>query len=71
MLGQIRSEVVTDIDVAVVRYFGGIKLGTPGLIAAYRESTALALAEAERVDRCEETEIGLTFPYMALNDCIL
>lgn len=68
ILGQIRSAGLTNVAVAVVRYFGGIKLGTPGLIAAYREATALALAEAERIDRCEETEVGLTFPYMALND---
>lgn len=68
ILGQINSFNLTDVVIVVVRYFGGIKLGTPGLIAAYREATALALAEAERIDRCEETEVGLTFPYMALND---
>lgn len=68
ILGQIRSEGLTNVAVAVVRYFGGIKLGPSGLIAAYREATALALAEAERVERCEETTVSLTFPYQAMND---
>lgn len=68
ILGQIRSEGLTNVAVAVVRYFGGIKLGPSGLIAAYRESTALALAEAERVDRCEETVVSITFPYQSIND---
>lgn len=68
ILGQIRSEGLTNVAVAVVRYFGGIKLGPSGLIAAYRESTALALADARRVERCEETCIDLTFPYQAMND---
>lgn len=68
ILGQIRSEGLTNVAVAVVRYFGGIKLGPSGLIAAYRESTALALAEAGRVERCEETIVSLTFPYQAMND---
>ncbi|MBD5347088.1 MAG: YigZ family protein [Bacteroides sp.] len=68
ILGQIRSEGLTNVAVAVVRYFGGIKLGPSGLIAAYRESTALALAETERIDRCEETLVCITFPYQAMND---
>ncbi len=68
ILGQIRSAGLTNVAVAVVRYFGGIKLGVPGLIAAYKEAAALALEEAERVERCEETTVTLTFPYMAMND---
>lgn len=68
ILGQIRSEGLTNVAVAVVRYFGGIKLGPSGLIAAYRESTALALADARRVTRCEEVDISFTFPYQAMND---
>lgn len=68
ILGQIRSEGLTNVAVAVVRYFGGIKLGPSGLIAAYREATALALADAARVERCEEATVSLTFPYSATND---
>lgn len=46
ILGQINSFGITDVLVAVVRYFGGIKLGTSGLIAAYREAARLAIEEA-------------------------
>ncbi len=68
ILGQIRSLGLTNVAVAVVRYFGGIKLGTSGLIAAYRESARLALEAAEKVTRCEMSSISLTFPYQAMND---
>ena len=54
--------------VGVVRYFGGIKLGTPGLIAAYREAASLAL-EASGVKECIRREVfEFTFPYMVIND---
>lgn len=68
ILGQINSFELTNVVIAVVRYFGGIKLGTPGLIAAYRESARLALSEAEIVERQVETRISITFPYLAMND---
>lgn len=50
ILGQIRSHGVTDVVVCVVRYFGGIKLGTSGLTQAYREAASLALEDAGRVE---------------------
>lgn len=68
ILGQINSFGLTNIAVAVVRYFGGIKLGTSGLIAAYREATRLALSEADIVERAEEIALTLTFGYLAMND---
>ncbi len=68
ILGQIRSAGLTNVGVAVVRYFGGIKLGTSGLIAAYRESARLALEAAEKVSACEMEEVGFTFPYVVMND---
>ena len=54
--------------IVVVRYFGGIKLGTSGLIAAYREAARLALGEAEIIERHDMAEISFTFPYLAMND---
>lgn len=68
ILGQIRSLGLTNVAVAVVRYFGGIKLGTSGLIAAYRESARLALEEAVHVVRYETADVSLTYPYVAMND---
>lgn len=68
ILGQINTLGLTDVVVGVVRYFGGIKLGTPGLIAAYREAASLAL-EASGVKECVRQEkIAFTFPYMVMND---
>lgn len=51
--------------VVVVRYFGGIKLGTPGLIAAYREAASLALDDAGIKEMHQMKTIRVTFPYMA------
>lgn len=68
ILGQINSFGLTNVAVAVVRYFGGIKLGTSGLIGAYREATRLALEAAEKVEKCEEVTLSLTFGYLVMND---
>ncbi len=68
ILGQINSLGLTDVVVVVVRYFGGVKLGTSGLIAAYREAARLALDEATVVEMHDMTEIAFTFPYLAMND---
>lgn len=68
ILGQINSRELTDVAVAVVRYFGGIKLGTPGLTAAYRESASLALDDAGIEIRQQTRRFSLSFPYIAVND---
>lgn len=68
ILGQINSFGLTDTVIVVVRYFGGIKLGTSGLIAAYRETARLALEEAEIVERKVMKQISFTFPYLSMND---
>lgn len=68
ILGQINSFGLTNIAVAVVRYFGGIKLGTSGLIGAYREATRLALENATIVERAEEVPLTLSFGYLVMND---
>jgi len=68
ILGQINSFVLTDIVIVVVRYFGGIKLGTSGLIAAYREAARLALQEAVIEQRHVMADVSFTFPYLAMNE---
>lgn len=68
ILGQINSFELTDVVIVVVRYFGGIKLGTSGLIAAYREAARLALGYATIEERHVMSEIKFTFPYLAMND---
>ncbi len=68
ILGQINSFGLTNIVIIVVRYFGGIKLGTSGLIVAYREAAKEAITAAEIVERHEQSTITFTFPYLAMND---
>ena len=68
ILGQLLSREVTDCLVVVVRYFGGTKLGVPGLIAAYKEATAAVLDAAEIVERTVDRLIRVDFPYVAMNE---
>lgn len=68
ILGQINSFNLTDIVIIVVRYFGGIKLGTSGLIVAYREAAKMAIEEAAIVECHDMAQISFTFPYMSMND---
>lgn len=68
ILGQINSLELTDVLVAVVRYFGGIKLGTSGLIVAYRQAAREALEAATIIECHEMKRVEFTFPYMAMND---
>ena len=68
ILGQLLSHEVTNCLVVVVRYFCGTKLGVPGLIAAYKESTALVLAECEIVERTVDVEFEVSFSYVVMND---
>ena len=67
VLGQIDSNGLSDILVVVVRYFGGIKLGIPGLIRAYKTSTADALANAQIVEKIASKVYRLHFGYMSMN----
>ncbi len=68
ILGQIDSAGLSDVLVAVVRYFGGIKLGIPGLIRAYRTATADALGNAVVVEKVACRRFRLTFGYLSMND---
>ena len=67
ILGQIDSAGLSDVLVVVVRYFDGIKLGIPGLIRAYKTSTADALAHAQVVEKIAGKWIRLSFGYEAMN----
>lgn len=68
ILGQINSNELTDILIIVVRYFGGIKLGTSGLIVAYRAAAAEAIAMAEIIEKTVDEDITIGFEYPFMND---
>lgn len=68
ILGQINSFGLTNVVIAVVRYFGGIKLGTSGLIVAYREAARAAIEAGEILECHEQATLSFTFPYLTMND---
>ena len=68
ILGQINSNELTDILIVVVRYFGGIKLGTSGLIQAYKAAAAEAIAAAEVIEKTVDDEVEVAFEYPFMND---
>ncbi|MBQ7708319.1 MAG: YigZ family protein [Bacteroidales bacterium] len=67
ILGQIDSLGLSDVLVVVVRYFGGIKLGIPGLIRAYKTSTADALSSAQIVEKIAGKRFRISFDYLSMN----
>ena len=67
ILGQINSNELTDILVVVVRYYGGVNLGTSGLIVAYKTAAAEALAASNVVSRQVEEIVSYSFPYVMMN----
>ena len=67
ILGQIDSRCLSDVLVVVVRYFGGIKLGIPGLIRAYKTSTADALDNAGTVEKIAGEWYRIRFGYLSMN----
>ena len=68
ILGQINSNELTDILIVVVRYYGGVNLGTSGLIVAYREAAADAIAHATVETRHVEELVKYSFSYPQMND---
>jgi len=68
ILGQINSFELTNILVIVVRYFGGILLGTGGLVVAYKEATADALKQAVIIEKTVDIAISISFDYLLMND---
>ena len=68
ILGQLLSQEITNCLVVVVRYFGGIKLGTGGLIVAYKQAAADAIAQCNIVERLVEDTVHIRFEYPLMND---
>ena len=68
ILGQINSNELTDILIIVVRYFGGIKLGTSGLIVAYKAAAAEAISSATIREKTVDDDITVAFEYPFMND---
>ena len=66
--GQLLSQELSDILVVVVRYFGGVKLGVPGLIRAYRTATQDALANATIMEKVAGEHFTIQFGYLQMND---
>lgn len=67
ILGQIDSNGLTNTLICVIRYYGGINLGTGGLIVAYREAAADALANSEIEEKYIEEEVTYSFSYPMMN----
>lgn len=68
ILGQINKNELTDILIIVVRYYGGVNLGTSGLIVAYRTAAAEAIANAAVIKLYDEEVVTYDFPYVMMND---
>ena len=68
ILGQINSNELTDILIIVVRYFGGIKLGTSGLLVAYKAAAAEAIAAATIIEKTVDEDVTVMFEYPFMND---
>ena len=67
ILGQINSNELTEVLIVVVRYYGGVYLGTGGLIVAYREAAADAIRNSEIIDKVVEEQVDFEFPYVMMN----
>lgn len=67
ILGQLLSNELSDVLVVVVRYFGGVKLGVPGLIKAYRSATADALSCATIITKVATESYEVSFDYLDMN----
>ena len=68
ILGQINSNDLTYILIIVVRYYGGVNLGTGGLIVAYKTAAAAAIDNSEVEVRQVEELVKYDFPYVMMND---
>ena len=66
--GQLLSRELSDVLVVVVRYFGGVKLGVPGLIRAYKTATQDALDHAQVIKKVAGQHFTIQFGYLQMND---
>lgn len=67
ILGQLNRLELTDVLVVVIRYYGGVNLGTGGLIVAYRTATEDALSKAVIEEKFVEERITYRFTYPMIN----
>lgn len=68
ILGQLQSAGLSNILLVVIRYFGGIKLGTSGLINAYKTAAQDAIAQAEKIERHVSGTCLVEFSYGLMNE---
>ena len=68
ILGQIQSNDLTNILIIVVRYFGGVKLGIPGLIRSYKTAAAIAISDAKILTKTIKEHYEVDFKYPQMND---
>ena len=68
ILGQIQSNNLTNILIVVVRYFGGVKLGVPGLIRSYKTAAAFAISDTEILTKTIKKYYEVSFKYPQMND---
>jgi uncharacterized YigZ family protein len=68
ILGQIRSNNLTNVLIIVVRYFGGTKLGVSGLVNAYKTAAIQAIANNKTIEQVVKEQVKLIFPYPQLNE---
>jgi len=68
ILGQIQSNDLTNILIIVVRYFGGVKLGVPGLIRSYKTASAIAITDAEILIKTIKDQYKVSFKYPLMNN---
>lgn len=67
ILGQILSKNLSDILIVVVRYFGGVKLGIPGLIKAYKTASSDALDSADIIEKVATRDFVVKYEYLQMN----
>jgi uncharacterized YigZ family protein len=71
IIGQILQRGLTDILIVVVRYFGGLLLGTSGLTNAYKKAASNVLANADFIEKVFTTEVEVNFHYQAMNNFMM